>query len=193
MNQESVKDTATVHESVQKILYQKIVAEGLDAEKATDQVIVDFELAFGPITDQGLVDKLFGLVRPLIMDKAKRIYRNHTRALENKVFLDTPLVIRRIDMVSGQIIDLDDEPVDWAEAQKQLIRRKFNLPNGRWVTYEDSSPEDHEQRAKWQRGRAGSILEDAQRHEKLAQVMRANDVDRLGDLDADLWRNILKP
>jgi hypothetical protein len=175
---------------IQRSLYFKIVVEGMDADDATEDVMNEFDSAFGLVNDQTLIDQMFGLVRPLIHDKAKRIYRNHTRALENKVFSDKPMTLHSIDRETGEVIE-SEEPIEWHEAQKKLVSRTFSLPNGTYVTYEDSTPEDHEQRARWQKGRASSIIEDAGRHERLAELMRSHGAERLGDLDLDLWRSIV--
>lgn len=182
--------TATVSDSLQRLLYFKIVTEGLTAEEATSEIMNEWDNAFSLVEDHGLVDQLFGLVRPLIADRAKRIYRNHTRALEDRVFSNKPLMVRRVNPLTGETTETS-ESVNWHEAQKQLLKRKFNLPDGRWVSYEESTPEDHDQRARWQQGRADSIIKDATRHLALADIMRQYEADRLGDLDVDLWKGLV--
>lgn len=179
-----------ITDSLQKLLYVKIVGEGLDADTATDEIMDEWDGAFGTVQDRVLVDQIFGLVRPLISDRAKRIYRNHTRALEDRVFSDKPVMVRSINTGTGEVTE-SSQYLNWHEAQKQLLKRSFHLPDGRWVSYENSTPADHEQRAQWQRGRADSIAKDAERHDALAQLMRDNGVNRLGDLDIDLWKDLI--
>lgn len=176
--------------TLQKLLYVKIVTDGMNAEEATDDIMNDWGNEFSPVENQLLVGQLFGLMRPLVSDRAKRIYRAHTRALEDRVFSAQPIVMRKVDPITGAVTSSTDD-INWHEAQKHLVERSFNLPDGRWVKYADSTPEDHEQRARWQSGRANSIHKDAQRHERLAQLMREHDVERLGDLDVDLWKGIV--
>lgn len=178
-----------INESLQKELYVKIVNEGMDAEEATDNIMDEWESAFSTVDDQPLVVQLFGLVRPLINDKAKRIYRNHTRALEDRVFSDQPMKVR-VNRGTGEVTESEDF-LNWHEAQKRLVERSFNLPDGRWVRYRDSTPEDHESRARWQRGRSESIAKDANRHEALAKLMRLHGADHLSDVDIDLWKGLI--
>lgn len=189
---EVVQEPAAQEPSItlHKLLYVKIVAEGMTADEATEDIMSEWGDAFSPVEDQSLVGQLFGLMHPLVRDRAKRIYRAHTRALEDRVFSDQPIFMRKVDPVTGAVTKSIDD-INWHEAQKHLVERSFNLPDGRWVKYSDSTPEDHEQRARWQSGRANSIHKDAERHQRLAELMREHDVERLGDLDVDLWKGIV--
>lgn len=180
----------TITDSLQKLLYEKIVTDGLSATEATDALMGDWEAGFSGIEDSSMVDLLLTLVRPLISDKAKRIYRNHTRQLENRVFSDQPIKLKRVNPLTGETTD-SDELMNWHEAQKRLLERSFNLPDGRWVRYSDSTAEDHEMRARWQDNRAASIQKDADRHDALAKLMRQHEVDTLGELDVELWRDLM--
>lgn len=180
----------TVHDSIQRLIYTKVVIEGLNVDETTDEIMDYFEAAFESVEDQMLIISLLAMIRPLVAYRAKMTYRGRTRSLEDRVFSGKPISVRSIDRETGDIIK-SEELINWHDAQKQLLLRGFPLPSGRWVTYEESTPEDHEERARWQRGRAESVAKDAERHENLARLMREHGVERLGDLDVDLWKDIV--
>jgi hypothetical protein len=164
--------------SINRILHQHIVYENMDAEEATQATLHELPQ-----------NEIFRLVEPLLHDRAKRIYRNHTRSIEDSVFAGAPLKQHHVNE-EGKTVTVE-EPINWSDAQKQLLGRSFSLPDGRWVTYFDSTSNDHRMRATWQRGRADSIMEDANRHEKLAMLMDEEDAEKLGDIDPDKWLPIV--
>jgi hypothetical protein len=157
-----------------ELLYQYIVVDDMPPELAARQAI-----------SESSQEELLALLFPLVFDRAKRIARNNTRAHEDAVFSGSPVVLRHHD--NG----VTAEVIPWAETAQRLLTLGFSLPDGRYVTYADSTVRDHRMRALWQRGRASAVLEDAERHEALANLMESHGVKHLGDLDIDSWRELV--
>lgn len=162
--------------SFNEVLYKYIVMDDMTPELAA-------RTAMASCTAEELIELMF----PLALDRAKRIARNHTRAYEDAVFSGSGTILHATDDGAETV-----EILNWSDTARRLLSLGFNLPDGRYVTYEDSTARDHRMRATWQRGRANSIVADAQRHEAIAAMMERHDVNRLGDLDVEVWQELVE-
>lgn len=133
---------------------RKHVGDGYTPEEAAALVIETLSL-----------DELAAFVRPLLVNHAHVCKRGFDRKVEANVDL-------RLDMGA--------DPV---RARRLLSETTFALPSGEFVAWLDATAVQHRARAGWQRGRASSCLDDADRHESAAIAIESAGVACLRDLD----------
>ncbi len=130
------------------------VKAGATPEEATDRVIGRMRKA-----------DLAQLVRPLLVNEARRYQRSATKAIEEEVD-------RRIA-----------EGEDPLSVRRKLSQSSFALPSGEYVDWLDATAEQHLARAGWTRQQAGALVADAERHESAAAAIEAAGVACLRDLE----------
>lgn len=133
---------------------RKHVDNGCTPEEAADLVIRTLT-----------VDDLAMFVRPLLVHQAHREQRNFDRHVEQDVDLR---------------LDLGADPI---RVRRLLSTTTFALPSGEFVPWLDATADQHRLRASWQRGRAASCVDDAERHESAAVAIETAGVSCLRDLD----------
>lgn len=111
------------------------------------------------------VEELAAFVRPLLVHQAHREQRNFDRKIEADVDLR---------------LDLGADPI---RVRRLLSETTFALPSGEFVPWLDATAAQHRARSAWQRGRAASCIDDAERHEAAAVAIEAAGVSCLRDLD----------
>lgn len=130
------------------------VESGDDPEAAADAVLWTMRKA-----------DLAAIVRPLLVNEARRSQRANVRQIEAEAF-------RRI--ADGE------DPVS---VRRKLSETTFVLPSGEYVSWLDATVDQHLARAGWQRSLASACTTDAERHESAAESIRAAGVSCLRDLE----------
>lgn len=94
----------------------------------------------------------------------------------------------RVRSAEHRAIPLRSAPSN-PEAVAALVAESFLVPDKGMVPWGEATVADHRARAKWQRSGAADLIEDAERHEAAAELIRSrrgarclNDIDGWSDL-----------
>lgn len=129
------------------------VKAGATPEQAADRVLAAMRKA-----------DLAKLVRPLLVNEARRYARHETLVIEQEV--------------DRRIADGED-PIS---VRRKLSESTFPLPGRGRVNWLDATADDHRQRASWQRQLAHACDSDAERHEAAAAAIEAAGVTCLREI-----------
>ena len=98
-----------------------------------------------------------------------------------------PIVEQEARMLARRVAQVAEAKFTGAitvpEMARVLTKGSFCLSDGRWVTWGQATAEDHRDRAARQRVLAGTILDDAERHDRAADAIEAAGVRCLDDLE----------
>lgn len=127
-----------------------------------------YDAAVRRVRRQDLADHF----RHIGVDEARRIRRNKTRTIENRVFGGAGRHLEVI-VTEPRIVDV----------RAILAERRFDTGDGRYVRWDEATVADHQARIDSQKSLAESILKDAEHHERAIKLIRENDVETLGEVD----------
>jgi hypothetical protein len=144
----------------------RLLEDGCDPEEAARAVIADLDR-----------DELEEVALPLLAWRARRIRRARSRRAERAAFDSAG----RANEGSGPIGRTPVQQTN-TERLRLLFGTGFELPDGRWVTWDTATREEHLERAAWLRKHARATEVTASRHEHIAKRLKAAKVATLAEL-----------